>query len=340
MNKNKYKTICLIILSCYIFMGCSWSKYEIDNNEKYEEKRDTEAGITEDTKITQESEEKYQDYISAKKKDEIEIDSESLELYEAFISGNASAKFVKEGDSTHIFNLSNALQDGERYSLAEMEQRICDNCDVAEKWVYENNVSESYIDAGLDDQYEMKLDIGAATLNMTIIVKNIGGELEICFVGDSNERSKTDVLYSGEVQYTEIIDNDSHKYERGYIDADGNYKFWVQYKEDSYNIGESEDLYYNEKYIGTNIGMYVQEFSFNRDFSDSFYSIGLVDKENNHIEEDNTDPNNPYEIARNLFTEEGKIILSREEAKKQIDKHRKEIGYDDKLYNYGSHIKQ
>ena len=89
MNKNKYKTICLIILSCYIFMGCSWSKYEIDNNEKYEEKRDTEAGITEDTKITQESEEKYQDYISAKKKDEIEIDSESLELYEAFISGNA-----------------------------------------------------------------------------------------------------------------------------------------------------------------------------------------------------------------------------------------------------------
>ena len=87
-------------------MGCSWSQYEIDNNEKYEEKRDTEAGITEDTKITQESEEKYQDYISAKKKDEIEIDSESLELYEAFISGNASAKFVKEGDSTHIFNLS------------------------------------------------------------------------------------------------------------------------------------------------------------------------------------------------------------------------------------------
>ena len=153
---------------------------------------------------------------------------------------------------------------------------------------------------------------------------------------DSSFKDKLIISETDDVLFYFDLSN-SHEYERGYIDANGKYKFWVQYKEDGYNIGESGDLYYNEKYVGTNIGMYVQEFSFNRDFSDSFYSIVIVDKDNNHIEDDNN-PDNPYENMRKLFNEEGKIIFASDEVKKRIEEHRQEIGFSDELYYYGSDL--
>ena len=282
-----------------------------------------------------EVEEDSQDNILVKNRDEIDLDEESAKLYDGFVDGTKSAQFVETGDTTTTLCLSDVLDDGQSYTLPEIEHLLCEKCDAANDWIYENNISDSYIDAGLDGAYELKADIGAAVFNITLIVKNIDGELKICFAGDSIECSQTNVLFTGEVQYENKRDNDSHDYVRGFINDSGEYNFWVQYTEDGYNILQDGDLYHSDEYIGTGIGMYIQKFSFNRDFSDAFYSIGIVDDENKHITPNESDPKDSYKIAQDILVAEGKKVLPSDEVKKLIEQRRTEIGLEDKVYFYG-----
>ncbi len=321
-------------------MGCQSNKAV---REQVDEKTKKEIPESETLHDDAENEikvkENYQDYISAKNRDEINLDEEDEKLFNGFVGGTISAKYTKEGDTTNTLCLSDVLDDGQNYTLPEIEQRLCEKCDAAKDWTYEDTVADTYIDAGLDGVYEMKVDIGAAVYNITLIVKNIDGELKICFAGDSTERSRTNVLFSGEVQYENKIDNDSHDYARGFINSSGDYIFWVQYTEDGFNIFQDGDLYYSDEYIGTGIGMYIQEFSFNRDFTDSFYSLGIVDSENKQIEPNECDSKESYKKVQSILCEEGKEVLSSDEVKKIIEQRRVDIGFDDKLYFYGSDFK-
>ncbi len=311
-------------------MGCQSNKSVIEQADEKTEKEVSETEtVYDDTENEIKVDENYQHYISAKNRDEINLNEEDEKLFDGFVGGSISAKYIKEGDTTNTLCLSDVLNDGQSYTLIEIEQRLCEKCDAAKDWIYEDTVSDSYIDAGLDGAYEMKVDIGAAVFNITLIVKKVDDELKICFAGDSTERSQTNVLFSGEVQYENKRDNDSHEYARGFINGNGDYIFWVQYTEDGYNIGQDEDLYYNNEYIGTGIGMYIQEFSFNKDFSDSFYSTGIVDDENKKIEPNECESKNPYKKVESILNGEGKKVLSSDEVKKIIEQRRVDIGFED-----------
>ncbi len=281
----------------------------------------------------------YKEYISSKGKDEIQLDSESESMYEGFLYGDIEAEFVSDGDISRVLCLSEVLTDGEFYTLTEIEEKLCDGCEYADDWIYENNIVEKYIDLGLDGTYELKTDIGAAAFNLTLVVKNVDGHLKICLAGDSWEKSYTEVLYSGEVSIYTVESYLKHRRETGFVDANGDYHFWYMYTGDAFNLYQKEDLYYNDQYIGSEIGLYVKAISFEKDLSDSYYIINIVDVDNNDIQENTNDPEDPYKLCREALAAEGKNVLTIEEIEKLLDEKRQEIGFDDKLYYYGDELK-
>ncbi len=281
----------------------------------------------------------YKEYISPKKKDEIQLDSESESLYEGFLYGDIEAEYVSDGDISRALCLAEVLTDGESYTLTEIEEKLCDGCEYATDWIYENNIVEEYIDLGLDGTYELKTDIGAAAFNLTLVVKNIDGHLKICLAGDSWEKSYTEVLYSGEVSIYTVESYLKHRRETGFVDANGEYHFWYIYTGEAFNLYQKEDLYYNDRYIGSEMGLYVEAISFEKDLSDSYYYINIVDVDNNDIEENTNDPEDPYKLCREALEAEGKNVLTIEEIEKLQDEKHQEIGFDDKLYYYGEELK-
>ncbi|SDB53650.1 hypothetical protein SAMN02910298_02745 [Pseudobutyrivibrio sp. YE44] len=280
----------------------------------------------------------YREYVSSKPKEQIELDEESESLYKSFIEGKTKAVFDADGDITRHLRLSEVLVDGQSYSLIDIEQTLSENSEYGENWFYENNVKESYIDLGLDSTYELKLDIGAM-LNLTLVVKNVDGELIICFSGDATDITYTDVQYSGNVFFSFMHSYLTHDYEKGFIDADGKYHLLVLSSEEGYNIAQDGDLVYNEQLIGKGIGMYIQKCSLNRDYTEPFYVVYIVDKENLDILEDKSDSQDPYRLAINALAEEGIEAISADEADKMLDEKRHKMGYNDELYYYGYELK-
>ena len=281
----------------------------------------------------------YKEYISPKKKDEIQLDSESESLYEGFLNGDVEAEYVSDGDITRALCLAEVLTDGESYTLTEIEEKLCDGCEYATDWIYENNISERYIDLGLDGTYELKTDIGAAAFNLILVIKNVDGHLKICFAGDSWDSSFITVLFTGGVSLFNRESNTIHSAEQGFLDENGNYKFWNRSKEEGFHIGETGDLYYNDQFIGSGIGLYVIEISFDTEAVEPYYYVYIVDIDNHNIVEDNSNPQDPYNLARAALEAEGKNAITMDELQILQDEKRQEIGFDDKLYYYGEELK-
>ena len=275
---------------------------------------------------------KTKDFVPAKQKEEIDLDAESEKLYSDFIDGKVAAEFDGTADKARYLSLSNVLEDKEQYTLDDIEEKLSAGCDDEDQWIYQDNLEEGYIDLGLDGDYELKLDIGTVYSNLTLIIKNKNGELKICFVGDSWQRSVTNVWYTGEVTIFNIINPTTHSAEQGYLDENGDYYMWNKSSEEGFNVYEEGDLYYNNEFIGKNIGLYVEEISFDEN-SDSYYFANIVDIDNKNMEE-NEETKDYYEKARAALKAEGKNVITKEEADKILEKHRKEIGLSDEIYYY------
>ena len=107
---------------------------------------------------------------------------------------------------------------------------------------------------------------------------------------------------------------------------------WNKSSEEGFNVYEEGDLYYNNEFIGKNIGLYVEEISFDEN-SDSYYFANIVDIDNKNMEE-NEETKDYYEKARAALKAEGKKVITKEEADKMLEEHRKEIGLSDEIYYY------
>ena len=116
------------------------------------------------------------------------------------------------------------------------------------------------------------------------------------------------------------------------------YHFCYSLIEEGFNICEGEDLYYNDQYIGTDMGLYVDEISFDKDMSETYYCIYIVDMDNHTIDEDVSDPENPYKLVRATLEAEGKNLYTKDEIKELEDEHRQEIGFADDIYLYGDEL--
>ncbi len=300
----------------------------------------TISSNTEDSSISEyEAYEKYREYISPKSKTEIQLDDESEKLYSDFMEGNVAAEYSQDGDTTGLFDLSGALEEGKNYTLYEIIDKVNDGLSDSYEWYYDNCISEKYIDLGLDGSYELKTDIGAAEFTLTLIVKNVDNKLKICFAGESVGHSYTDVMYTGEVYMYSYSDYDSESAEHGYIDKDGNYIFWYYYSIDGYNIHSDEDLVYNDCYIGSGIGMIKQEYFIDKALSDSYCNIRIKDIDNNYLAENDINAKDAYNSMTKILKEEGKLVVTEEEIKKVLEEQRVAIGFSDVLYHYGDELK-
>ena len=288
--------------------------------------------------------EKWQEYISPKEKSKVDLDDESERLYDGFIYGNISAEFVAEGDRTKVFDLSDALEDGQSYTLDELIAKVNRNINGKFEWYYKDNIWERYIDLGLDETYEMYVEIGSADTHLSIVVKNIDGKLKICYSVDSSGKYYTSVLYPGTVSSRDADRYISHWFEEGYIDKDGNYNIWYIAEQDGESKSIYEGLSYDDSFLEDNpledgTIIFATKMSFNDDFSDAFYSISILDKDDNYIDEDNPNVKDVYSTIRSEFEQSGKKVVTRDEKIKMMEERREAIGYTDELYTYGDELR-
>ncbi|SCX95177.1 hypothetical protein [Butyrivibrio sp. INlla14] len=282
---------------------------------------------------------KYLDYISPKDKATVKLDPESEKLYQAFIDGTEPAQYDIDVDIAEYICLSEVLENGKSYTLNEIKEKLSSEGQYGEGWLYEIQ-SEGYIDLGLDESYELCMDIGASEFNLTLVVKNIDGKLKICFAGDSWSRNMTVVKYSGYVESYGSGGANYHGGQTGYIDANGKYHFWYRSTEEGILPDDDGKLTHNDQLIGENIGMYLDSFSFDRSYEGKEYQyVYIVDSEGREdVDVDLSQPGNAYEMAQKAIESSGNTYVSDTEAKALMDEQRKTIGLSDEIYKYGDEL--
>ena len=282
----------------------------------------------------------YWDYMAAKPKDQVamKLDAESDQLYQDFLAGNAKATYDKKGDNGMYICLSEVLEDGKDYTLTEMEDKLVGEGQYSEGWEYELE-NELYIDAGLDGNLELRCDIKANEFTLTLIVKNIDGNLKLCFAGDSWSRCDTSVYYNGLMNSYGSGGAVHHGGHSGYIDADGDFHFWYQSWEDGIEPWDDGHLDYVDHYIGQDMYMWLESFSFDEEDGKTYYWFDLVEKNNDEIPENKSNPNDPYKLAKEALEEEGLTVVTQEAFEQMKDLQRLKIGFTDELYNYGAEYK-
>ena len=347
MKKITMKIVRLIItITVYLsFIGCG---YNNTNTSKDKAVIETQSK-TSDTNSTKESTKKTKEVddnemskelVPPKTRDEVELDEESSKLYAEFIAGKVAAEYSVNADRSRYLSLSQVLQDNKKYTLGEIVDNVKVNGEENEwhECLAEGNCVEEYVDLGLDGSYELKLELGTLISYMTMVVKNVDGELKICFVGDSWEQSVTNVWYAGDVTIFNIDSYTQHSAEDGFLDENGDYYLWYKSSEEGFNVYQDDDLIYNNQYIASGIGMYVEERNIEGENASVYYYVVLVDQDNNRLKE-NKDTKEYYEKAREALAAEGKNVIT-EEAKIKLEEVRKDIGFSDELYYYGSKLEQ
>ena len=308
-------------------------------NEQMEAASDSSSENAASSEDSYDAYQKYMDYISPKDKAAVKLDAESEKLYQAFIDGTEPAQYDIDGDIAKYICLSEVLENGKSYTLNEIKEKLSSEGQYGEGWLYEIQ-SEGYIDLGLDESYELCMDIGASEFNLTLVVKNIDGKLKICFAGDSWSRNMTVVKYSGYVESYGSGGANYHGGQTGYIDANGKYHFWYRSTEEGILPDDDGKLTHNDQLIGENIGMYLESFSFERSYEGKEYQyVYIVDSEGREdVDVDLSQPGNAYEMAQKAIESSGNTYISDTEAKALMDEQRKTIGLSDEIYKYGDEL--
>ena len=197
----------------------------------------------------------------------------------------------------------------------------------------------SYIDCGLDGSIEMIVYINLETEFIpTMVIKNVDGNLKICYAYDSWSRSNTEVYYNGVVSSYGSSGADLHGGYTGFIDAAGDYHFWYGETEECFgNRDEDNTLvyYYNEDHIIEGADMLFLE-SITFDNEEFYYYFYLTDSDYNDVEDASVNGVNPYDTVSDILTEEqGLSLISSTEAQIMIENRRLEIGLSDEVYSYG-----
>lgn len=297
----------------------------------------------------------YSAFTSPRDKNFVSIDDESSKLYEDFLNDSVEARFDKDGDNGEFLVLSEALEDGESYTLSQITDFLTGQDQYGEGWGVES-ISDSYIDCGLDDQIEMVVNVdfegNGDEFSLSMVISNISGELVISFCADSWSRSQTQILYNGEVSSYGSGGASSHGGYTGFINSNGKYVHWyteweegIEAQDDgivSINYWMSDD-YKDYQTVTFKLPdgysyVYQESFSFNNDYydySDRYYYFYIVDENYNEYPDNPDDPDNPYNVIREAHQEAGIKVVSSDEYEELITQRRSQIGITDEVYSFG-----
>lgn len=266
-----------------------------------------------------------------------DIDEESKQLYRDYLEGNATAIYKDpESDTSENKIFKENLKQGKSYSFG----------DLKDIYLNENEYSEyvkttcTYIDCGLDGEYEFFVQNEYSMYCFTkYVLKNMDGELYICFTGDSREHKWNEMLENGYYSYAWNIDGTSHWGSSFYIDADGDFHYLYSegfggcdrgYGDDTLVISLPDDIYAEFDELGS---LSYSEYSFSDVNSEPHYMYNLVlyDPDGNEIER-NDESEDLYNRVETLYEACGNTFVTEEEANEAMRNARLDAGLTDEIY--------
>lgn len=295
--------------------GDSASTEKTEKSESIESSSsDAEAGSSEDAEASEDS-----------SNESVEIKG----LYADFVDGKAKVKYAGKADLYQ--ELAEVLTVGESYTLLE----ICDALENAGEYGTDPDLTFTVIDCGQDGAEELAVEIGlSAMYHLNMVIKEINGELVICYDEGSSDRHFLDINTDGTIEATNSDANYIHTYEYAFINADGEYIFYYGCQE-SYGIMDSYDIYQGDSKTSIpaddlekdNIAVlkyYYEQDNKNRDYFFSFYSFDTEDGWKVVPREENSE--DIFTIMER-FESAGYKTMTSEEVETTLALRAKEVGY-------------
>lgn len=260
--------------------------------------------------------------------------------YQAFLESKEKITFHNECDYTEYLNLSEILEDGKDYTFEELNHAIDSNCSI-------HDLHYSYIDCGLDDDYELLISIETEYIPwdeccLKFVVKHTESGLKLCYVTDEWSRRETNISYSGFVVSDGASGATDHTYYYGYIDKYGAFRLWYEEEELAYIKDDDEPfLIYQYMYDGIlNViplegidSMCIYEFTYgNLIRSEKSYAyIVLYDLNKKKVDINSEDKQKVYLDIKDVLTKEGYMVISEREAQVIKENNKKEIGLENEI---------
>ena len=261
------------------------------------------------------------------------------DLYEDFKTGTAKAKFTKSGDRGAYLVLSDILEDGQSYSILEISDKLTSSGDYSFK--VNGDATYRTIDCGNDGEKELLYqqeftaeDMGGEIFTLFMILKDMGGELKICYDQDMWSRSDITINDDGTIYGSGSGGAALHVYDFAFVDAKGDYHFYYGSEE---NITPFGDFYYNVNGESKSISLegldtdhlIINTYYFEPDYEkrNDYISYNMIDDNYNLVtkDEDYTDANEVYK----RLTENGIKVYKNLELANLLHDRAVEIGYPD-----------
>lgn len=336
--KKKFLTLILsmamtgtILSGCGIGSSDDTSVFESisDSNQEQEVESDSNTNSQENEAKSETSNEE-----SAK-----EAPAATGDLYEDFKTGAAKAKFTKAGDRASYLCLSDVLNDGESYSLSEITEKL-EGYDV---YSFKVNGDATYktIDCGNDGNKELLFqqefsadEMGGEIFTLFMILKDMGGELKICYDQDMWSRSDVTINDDGTIFGSGSGGAALHVYDFAFVDAKGDYRFYYGSEE---NITPFGDFYYNVNGESKSLSLegldtdhlIINTYYFEPEYEkrNDYVSFNMIDDNYNLVtkDEDYTDSNEVYK----RLTENGIKVYNSLELANLLHDRMAQIGYPD-----------
>jgi hypothetical protein len=259
--------------------------------------------------------------------------SDQGNLYEAFKAGTAKAKYRGTGDRASYVEISKALQKGQSYTMEEIAAAI-ESIDEYNDFDYNSDVEYSYIDCGQDGAQEL-LAVAqlSAEFRFFMIVKEIDGELVICYDQDAWSRCDVVVNSDGTIESSGSGGAAVHIVDYAYVDAAGDYKFYYGLEETltlfgdyyAYTTGENYAEIPTEGLDQEHLG--VRDYYFEADYTDRTHSHSyfILDDNYNDVTTD-ADYDDSNEL-KTRFTEAGIKTYTAAEIDQMLKDRASQIGY-------------
>jgi hypothetical protein len=264
------------------------------------------------------------------------------ELYESFMEGQTKVKYRGTGDMASYIELSAVLTPGESYTIFE----IRDKAGIIDDFVQykpQGDAEFSYIDCGSDGSKELLVKQAFAaddmyevfTLNM--IIKDIDGELYICWDQDTWSRSDVTVNEDGTIEGGGSGGAALHYTDLSFVDANGDYHYfyglesymtpygdYYSYRDGDYTLVSLEGL--------DNEHLAIDAYYFDSDPEkrSDYPTYSILDDNYNDVTTD-ADYSDDNEVMKR-FRDAGINIYTRDEINDILDKRAGEIGYPGSNY--------
>ena len=255
--------------------------------------------------------------------------SEAGQLYEDFKAGTAKAVYRGTADYTSYLDTKSVLTKGEAYSINDIADAM-KNADEYMELTLSGEPEYTMIDCGSDGIQELLVDAPFGTeFRLLMIIKEIDGQLVICYSQDAWSRCSVTVDNDGSIELFGSSGANVHSSEFANVDANGDYRFYYGVTETitlfgdfyAYKTGLDYIVISSEGIDPNRVG--VREFYFEPDYETRAHYYNIVGVDEDYNAKTDIDDNEDAAVLKGRFEQEGITVYSSDEIEKMIEDHMK-----------------